>query len=476
MHRLVRIMMLFLVALSATAQPAAAQSVLRDAETEAFLNEAARPLILAAGLNPGSVEMVLLNDDSINAFVAQGQAVYMHSGLITAADNAGEVQGVIAHELGHLAGGHVLRFEDGMKMATGISLLSLVLGAVAMAAGAGEAGAGILQAGQHAAMSQFLAFNRTQESTADQAGSTYLRKAGISGKGAISFFKKLQNQEFRLAIPQDDSYARTHPLSGDRVVALREALEADPAWNKPSDRALEARFQRIKAKLQGFVNKPELTLVQFPEHDRSVGARYARAYAWHKNAYPQKAMAEVDSLLAEAPRDPYFLELKGQILLESGKPAQALPPLREAVAITNNEPLISALLGHALVASENKTYLPEARQVLRTAVAKDNDNPFAWYQLGVIYSQEGDQARAALATAERYSLQGNAPYALRSAQLALAGIRPGTPDCLRAQDIAMTSHTLMVENKRMRKAFEEAGLMPRGQRWREKPTVDCRGA
>src|SRR5688500_17254449 len=203
---LARMAMLIALSFTAVLQPAAAQSILRDAETEALFKDMSRPLIEAAGLRPENVQVVLVGDNSINAFVAGGQIVYLHSGLITAADNANEVQGVIAHELGHITGGHVISSGAGAKAATGIMLLSLLLGAAAMAMGGGEAGAGIMAAGQQAALGKFLAFNRVQESAADQAGASYLTKSGISGKGSLSFFEKLQNQEFRLAIPQDDPY------------------------------------------------------------------------------------------------------------------------------------------------------------------------------------------------------------------------------------------------------------------------------
>jgi predicted Zn-dependent protease len=273
-----------------------------------------------------------------------------------------------------------------------------VLGAAAIAAGGAEAGMGIFGMGQQAAMGKFLAFSLAQESSADLAGARYLSKAGLSGKGSLDFFKKLQNQEYRLAIPQDDSYGRTHPLSGERINVLREVYTLDPAWDKPIDPQLAARFDRIKAKLVGFVSEPNQTLIKYPESDQSIPAHYARAYAWHKSAYPDKALSEVDALLAAAPHDPYFLELKGQVLLESGKPADAIAPLREAVKLTN-QPLIATLLAHALIATENEANFAEAEQVLRNAVARDRENPFAWYQLGVVYARRGDTPRASLATA-----------------------------------------------------------------------------
>ena len=467
---LARLTMLVALSFAAVLNPAAAQSLLRDAETEALFNEMSRPLIEAAGLRPENVQVVLVGDRSINAFVAGGQIVYLHSGLITAADSANEVQGVIAHELGHITGGHVISTGAGMKAATGVMLLSLLLGAAAMAMGGGEAGAGIMAAGQHAAMSKFLAFNRVQESAADQAGASFLTKSGISGKGSLSFFKKLQNQEFRLAIPQDNGYARTHPLTGDRMALLENLYKADPAWDKPTDPALEARFQRVKAKLFGYVEDPKRTLVKYPETDKSVPARYARAYAWHKSAYPDRASAEADALLKASPHDPYFLELKGQILLESGKPDAALEPLREAVARAPDQPLIAALFGHALISTEDGDNFEEAKNVLRSAIGRDNSNPFAWYQLGIIYDREGNAAGAALATAERQSLQGNPMAAMASAQAAMAGMKPGTRECLRAQDIAMASRAIIEQSSKR----SEARRLEEAER-RRPPVTGCGG-
>ena len=431
-------------------QPAAAQSILRDAETEALFNDMAAPLIKAAGLNPKDVDIVLIGDPEINAFVAGGQAVYMHSGLIQASDSVNEVQGVIAHELGHVAAGDVLRGSEGVKAATGITILSLILGAAAIAAGAGEAGAGILAAGQQAAMGKYLAFSRTQESGADQSGRRYLETAGISGKGMVAFFQKLRGQEFRLAIAQDNGYDRTHPLTGDRIQVLRDSMSQHAAWNKRTDPALEARFQRVKAKLFGYINDPKDTLIRYPVTDSSVPARYARAYAWHKSAYPDKAIAEADALIAAAPNDPYLLELKGQILLESGKPRDALPVLRNAVQGTQYNPLVAALFGHALIATEDPKNFAEAKNVLRTAIQRDNQNPLAWYQLGTIYAHEGDQARAFLSTAERFNLEGAAVPALANARNAMRGLPKDSSDWIRAQDIVMVSQVSIDNDPRYR--------------------------
>ncbi|MDK2760380.1 MAG: M48 family metalloprotease [Sphingopyxis sp.] len=448
-----RIALTLLAIFSIAIRPAMAQSILRDAETEALFQDMMDPLLVAAGLKAGQVRVHLLGDRSLNAFVAGSQDVYVFSGLIEAADSAEEVQGVLAHELGHVMGGHAIRANEGYSKATNISLLSLLLGAAAIAAGGGEAGMGIMMAGQQAALGKMLAFSRVQESTADAAGAQYLAKAGISGRGSLAFFKKLQNMEFRYGVKQDDdqTYGRTHPMSGDRIQALREVYVIDPAWQKPADAAIEKRFQRIKAKLSGFMTEPERTLRKFPESNSSIPARYARAYAWHKSAYPQKALSEVEGLLAIDPNDPYFLELEGQVLLESGRPKDAIPALRKAVLNSRSQPLISATLGHALIATEDPANFAEAEQVLKTAVALDNQNPFAWYQLGIVYANKGDQPRAALASAERYSLEGRqAALALRNAEAAMQGLPQGSPDWIRAQDISLVARAEVERGRKRR--------------------------
>lgn len=431
--------------------PAAAQSILRDAETEALFRDMARPLVKAAGLDPANVDIVLVNDPSVNAFVAGGQAVYVNSGLINEAETAGEVQGVIAHELGHVTGGHAV-LNMGAQGATNISLLSLLLGAAAAAAGGGEAAMGVIMAGQQAAMGKYLAYNRSQEASADAAGAQYLSTAGISGRGSIEFFKKLQNMEFRYGYrPKDgDEFFSTHPLTGERVQTLQDTYEKDPAWDKPGDPDLEKRFARMKAKLFGYLAKPGEVLGKYPPTDNSIPARYARAYAYHKEAKFDLARAETEALIKADPEDPYFLELEGQILLESGRPREALPALRKSTELTGNQPLIATLFGHALIATEDPANFKEAERVLRNAVARDRENPFTWYQLGVIYAANGDMPRARLASAEQQVLSGNMNEALMSAQAAEAGLPTGSPDWLRAQDIEMQARAELERDKKRR--------------------------
>ncbi len=351
------------LALTLSVQPALAQSILRDAETESLLHEMATPLIRAAGLDPRNVSVVLVGDMSINAFVAGGQVVYLNAGLINEAGSALEVQGVIAHELGHITGGHIIN-DGGAREAQGISILSLLLGGIAAAAGSGDAAMGVIMAGQQAALGKYLAFSRGQEASADAAGAKYLSAAGLSGRGSLQFFKRLANLEMRYGFTRtfDSEFYRTHPMTMDRITTLQDTYEKDPAWNAPDDPVIEARFQRVKAKLFGYLSEPKRTLQVYPETMSDIPARYARTYAFHKDARLDKALVEADALLAKAPDDPYFLELKGQILLESGKPAEALPPLRRATNLSGHNPLIATTFGHALIATEDPAQCPKQKR------------------------------------------------------------------------------------------------------------------
>lgn len=429
--------------LAASAQ---GQSLLRDAETERLMKDMTAPIFKAANIQPDAVNLYLLNDNSINAFVAEGQNIFMHTGLILRADNVNQVMGVYAHETGHISGGHLYRLDEGSRGATGISLLSMLLAAGAIAAGAGDAGVAILQGGQALAYGNFVAFTRSQESSADQAGATFLQKTGTSGKGMLEFFEKLQTDEYRLGIKQE-TYFRSHPLSSDRIESLEQRVQASPSFNKAPDPQLEYRFERVKAKLAGFINEPPRTFQLYPESDTSEYAHYARAYAWHKLGDVARARAEMTALLKVRPNDPYYLELMGQVLLESGMVTDAIQPLRQSIALAPNEPLIQSTLGHALISTEDDRNYAEARGILEKSVRLDPENPFAWYQLGIVYSRIGDEPRAALASAERFSRNGQSPEAAANARVAVAGLTKNTPEWTRASDILVIAENELRKKK-----------------------------
>ncbi len=424
-------------------------SIIRDAEIERDIKIYATPIWRAAGLDPDNVRVHLVNDNSINAFVAAGQRIFVFTGMLKVAEDPLQVIGVLAHETGHITGGHLARFQDGLKGASTLSILSLVLGAAAMAAGAPAAGAAILGSGGEFATRSFLIYSRTQESAADQAGLTFLTAAGESGSGLISFFEYLGDQE-SLMPENKDPYVRSHPMTQERIDRLRSDAEKSPFWDKPARPEDVERLKRIKAKLIGFLEHPTIVFQTYPLSDKSAYARYARAIAYHRQALETQAMAEVDSLLAEKPNDPYYLELKAQILFESGRIAESIPPYRLAVEAAPYEPLIRVSLAQSLLAKEDKSLADEAIANLVAANGMENDNGFSWHQLALAYTIKEDVPMAALAAAERYTVSGEAPQAARQAKIAVDELKPQSPEWFRAQDLYMLARNAVEDTYRRR--------------------------
>ena len=422
-------------------------ALIRDAEIEHTIRLFATPAFQAAGLDLGSVQIHIVNDSSINAFVAAGQNVFINTGLIIRTENPNQLIGVIAHETGHIAGGHLARGEEAMRTAFYESILSMVLGAAAIVAGGGNAGSAIFAGGQQVAQRSFLQFSRTQESQADQAGVTFLTQSGQSGKGLLEFLQILQGQEALLSDRQDP-YVLTHPLSRERIEALRNRVEQSPFFNRASPPEYVEMHKRMRAKLIGFLQPLGQVLRQYPETDQSLPARYARAIAYYRVPEFNKAIAELDSLLKDRPDDPYFLELKGQILLENGHVAESVPVYEASVKAAPNEPLIRYALGQAQLSTEDAALTKTAIANLEQAVREDPDNPGAWYQLSVGYGRENNLGMAHLASAERAMLIGRPLDAKQQAERALSRLPVGSPAALRADDIVATASRRLKDQRR----------------------------
>lgn len=425
-----------------TLRTALAQQILRDAETEIFIRELSTPIFEAAGLQPDAVGVFLINDNSMNAFVAAGQNMFIHSGLIMKSDNANQLVGVIAHETGHIAIGHDARRGELAKEASAMAIITMLLGAAAIAAGAGDAGIGLIAGGQGSAQRLMLRNLRVWEASADQAGASYLKDAGMSGRGLVEFFEKLRGQEYIMQVNQNP-YVRTHPLTGNRIARLRKNVETSPHWDRPMDPAIEAKFRRIKAKLGGYVEPTRVTFRKYPPSDTSEIARYARIYAYNREVQWELALEEATGLATEHPDDPFYAEIAGQIFLENGKVTESLPYYRRAVALMPHEPLLLTSLGHALVALEDPELDKEAMAVLELAVALDPFNDLGFRQLAVAYSRGGLDAYASHATAEMFLLQRRLGDAMMHAQRALDTLPTGSPRWLRAQDITVMAEAEM---------------------------------
>ncbi len=421
------------------AAPAAAQSnkisLIRDAETENIIRAYATPLFQAAGLNPGDVRIHLVSDRSLNAFVAGGQRLFVNTGLILQSAHSGQLIGVIAHEVGHIAGGHLTKMEDELRRASAQQILALILGgAAAIGTGRGDAGAAVMMGGSSVAMRGFLAFNRTQESAADAAALQYLEQTRQSAEGLLEFMQVLEKQDPRTPERQDP-YLRTHPLSRERVEVLRQHVAASPHSAAPRPADIENTHQRMKAKLYAFLNPLGHTLRQYPERDRSLIARYARAIAYYRVPQLDKALPLIDELIREHPADPYFNELKGQMLFENGRAADAVGYYQTAVRLLPDSGLLKADLARVQIETQDPALLEAAIANLNAALREDRDQPFYWRQLAIAHGRLGEMAESSLALAEEAMLLNRRAEARYHAGRAEQLLPRGSPGWLKAQDI-----------------------------------------
>ena len=424
--------------LTLTGAPAPAQqrlSFLEDAETEDTIRALSYPIWEVAGLNPDSVQIILINDPTLNAFVAAGQNIFINSGLLLKTEDPLQFLGVVAHETGHIAGGHLVRIRDAVEGASAQALLGLLLG-LGAAIATGQAGAVVAGAGASELVQRsLLSFNRAQEQAADQAGLNFLDRAKLSAHGMLTFLEYLQSEDDRPINPQVE-YLRTHPLTADRVEAVRFFVEKSQNSSKTISPALNERFQRVRAKLLAYL-QPSVALQRYPETDRSITARYARAVALYRRNDFMRAIAGIDQLIMSEPENPFFHELRGQIFLETGRLPQAVPSYREAVRLKPDEPSLNRALALALLETQDASRTDEALRALQVTLKHDPRSPEAWRLTAVAWSRKGDNGQTAYATAESALSRGDVPAARYWADRAAQLLTKGSPSWLRAQDIRL---------------------------------------
>ena len=437
MARVIRILVLALAAVI-VGPFAAAQAqripVVRDAEIETSIRRMMTPIFRAAALNPDAIEIFLVDDDDVNAFVAGGQNLFVNTGLILETRSADELIGVLAHETGHIAGGHLVRGAEQMERSKLIATIGSLLGAAAgAAAGRGDAGMAGAFTAQDMVRQNMVNFTRGIESSADQAGLSYMAKVGIPADGLLSFLKRMQDAE--LAHPDGSPYTRTHPLTEDRIEAVKEAVETSSARGRAMPPGYDDMFARMRAKLYGFTQPTSVARV-YPPSDTSLPAQYARAIAAYRNNIFADALARTDALIRMEPRNPYFLELRGQILLETGRLAEARPYYERAVALLPNEVLLLIPLAQTKIDRGSDAELRSAiRDLQRASVDPEKTPPIVWRLLGTAYGKVGDMGNASLALAEDNLARGDKPNARAQVERALQLLPRGSPGWRRAQDL-----------------------------------------
>lgn len=422
-----------------SAQGQAARIVtIRDAETEALIRAFVHPLFGAAGVDPSLVRITLIQDRAINAFVTTGNRMFVHTGLIQQAAGAGELIGVLAHEVGHISGGHVAALPEQMRLAMLRAIAAMLVGAgAAVASGQGGAAAGIALGGQSMALRELYAFTRQQEQAADQAAIVYLDRLGWSPRGLERLLERMLDQEL-LSVGRQDPYLRTHPLSRDRLEFVRDQRARSRAADAPLPAGFEADFAMVRAKLDGFIDPPLQTWRRYPETDRSAPARYARAIAQFRSSRIDQAARMVDELIRERPGSPWLHELKAQILFEGHRPREALAPAREAARLAPGEALIRTSYARVLVELGDPASLRLAVQELEASLRLDRQSAFTWRQLGIARGRLGELPQADLALAEEALLQGETATARMLAARAEQALPPG-PARLRATDLKLAA-------------------------------------
>jgi predicted Zn-dependent protease len=434
---------LILAPIPALAQEGEKLAILRDTETEQVLRDYTRPILRVAGLEKQNIQVTIINQAVFNAFVADGHRIFVNHGALLQSETPNQIIGVLAHETGHLAGGHLARLREQLAQAQTQMIIAMLLGVGAIAAGAksnnpnsglADVGAAALAGPQSMILRSLLSYQRQQEESADRAGVKFLTATGQSAKGMYETFKRFSN-DILFAAHGADPYFQSHPMPAERVNALEELARSSPYWDKKDDPALQLRHDMMRAKISAFMERQDTVYRRYPLSNESLPARYAHAIATYRHGDLRNALAQIDALIQLQPNNPYFYELRGQALLEGGKQAEASVPLRRAVQLSNNAPLIEMLLGQALVGSDNKAYTDEAISILRAAVARESEAPIGYIQLAMAYGRKGDYAEADLASAQAAFLRGDNKTARDLASRAKTRFAVGTPGWVKADDI-----------------------------------------
>jgi len=392
------------------------------------------PIWKVAGLDPNALHIYLIQDKQLNSFVAGGQNEFINTGLILRAKTPNQLIGVLAHETGHIAGGHLTRFQDAVRNASIEGIIAMVVGAAATVAGKGSGGgAGMLPA-EGVAERAFLQYSVGQEAAADQAALSFLDRSSQSARGLLEFFQILQGEELLSGV-RIDPYLRSHPLTSQRIEYVRNHVERSRFSDVPDSAANVELLKRIKAKLDAFISPPSSTLAAYPEKDRSVVARYARAIAYYRIPQLDKALPAIDGLIRDFPKDPYFRELKGQMLFENGRIADAIPPYEEAIRLAPGAPLLRISLAQAYIEANDPAMNKRAIAHLNDALRTEDKETGAWRLLATAYGRDNQMGMAALALAEEGLSAGKKKVAQQQANRAKALLPKNSAAYNRAENI-----------------------------------------
>ncbi len=415
--------------------------LIRDAETESLVRSYAQPILKSAGLAGQNIRIHLVNNSSFNAFVIDGQNMFLHVGAITQSKTPNQLIGVIAHETGHITGGHLARLRSQAKKAQSASMMLQILGLAAMIGsafaggsnGLGEAGRGLM-ASNGLVTRHVLAGRRIEEASADQAAMKFLTRTHQSGLGMLQTFEFFADQG--LAGSQFvDPYILSHPMPQNRIANLRQLVKRSPYYKNADSKRLQHRHDLVKAKLIAYTTTARNTFRKYPRSNTSIPARYARAIASYNQSGLRAFLPAIDSLIKREPQNPYFYEIKGEFLFKSGLPLDAVPPLRKALRYAPKADLIRITLAQSLIATGQKGKMHEAIRLLKKALVHERQAAGGYRQLAIAYGRINQISKAELATAQAYFFEGRLKDAKRHARRAKKMFKRGSPHWIRADDI-----------------------------------------
>ncbi len=415
-----------------------------DSEIKSYIRDLTKPILAAAGLHEDAIKTYIIHDDSISAFVTKGGKLFLHTGLLRRTNSPSQLLGVLAHEIGHIAAGHLIHRSRTVQNTSNVAILGMVLGTITAATtGRGDAGNAIIHGTQKAGLASLYRHSRSQEAAADQAALRYLASANISPKGLLEFLQTLEVQEL-LSLERRSPYVRTHPHTIDRIELVKNQLALSTNVRDTLPRKQRIKHSRMIAKLRGFILAPKETFRLYPTSNKSIAARYARAIGLYKEANIAKSLAVLENLIDEQPRDAYFWELKGQLLLETNQKQKAREAYQAALVFSENDSLIRMQLARTELAINTPEANYSAHQHLKLTVRSMPNSAFSWHQLAIAQGRLGHKALAKLSLAEEALLKNNANLARKNATMAKNNMKKGSSAYQRALDIIHFSKRLSV--------------------------------
>ncbi|MFQ6729709.1 MAG: M48 family metalloprotease [Alphaproteobacteria bacterium] len=411
--------------------PAHAVSMINDTETEKLLADLIQPLANAAKIPDGRLKIHIVDDDDFNAFVSGGEDVYIYTGLLKQIKTPNALQAVVAHEMGHMLGGHTAQMADRLSAEMKRTMLIQALGVGLMVAGGNPSlGAGVLAGSSGIAQQSMLAFTRDEERIADNMGVNLMIDAGQNPNGFVTVFEQMRDLTGELESKINPNRIN-HPLTNERLNNVKSQIKQSDIKNTHT--AQPDEYEMVRAKLIGYLDNSKSVLAKYPYTDKSSPALYARAIANMRNGNLDGAKMGVQTLISRMPDNPYMYELMGDIEYQFGHYDDSVRAYEQALKLTKNAPQIQTAL--ALVLTERKKPNDDTRAIeLCKASLLSEPTAFTYWVLARAYG-DNDNGRSAWAMAEYYHMNKKEDEAKKYAKIAQKHLKKTDPEYIKAGEL-----------------------------------------